>query len=489
MPNAATEKTEFRKEELSQSGVRSKLETSPERSLESLGEQELPVGSRAQVMEGLRALLQHRTTLAKAFLAGIGAGCLVAFLIPARYQASVQLMPPDNQTGSSLAMLAGLSAKTGGNLGAVAGDLLGIKSSGALFVGILRSRTVGDRLAERFDLKKVYSKKLEKDVRKKLTANTDVSEDRKSGILTIAVSDHDARRSAALAQAYVDELNQLVAQLSTSSAHRERIFLEERLRAVKLDLDDASRQFSEFASKNSAIDIKEQGRAMLQGAAAVEGELIASESELKGLEEIYTANNVRVRSLRARIGELKRQLGNLGGQGAPAGRATNGQPTSRQVADSSSGQYPTLSKLPLLGVTYADLYRRMQIQEAVYETLTQQYELAKVQEAKETPSVKVLDAASVPEERSFPPRLVFALAAGVLAFCLACGVVLLRSRWEQLDVSDPERKLAGEAWHLVNGSMPWATPNGSKFQAMTHVVWKKFVRTQDSAETPYSSSL
>src|SRR5207245_8305686 len=126
----------------------------------------------------------------------------------------------------------------------------------------------------RVELRKLYSLRIEEDARSKLAGGTVDAENRKSGILSITITDRDPRRAAAMAQAYVDELNQLVAQLSTSSAHRERIFLEERLRAVKLDLDDASRQFSEFASKNGAIDIKEQGRAMLQVAAAVEGELI-----------------------------------------------------------------------------------------------------------------------------------------------------------------------------------------------------------------------
>jgi len=431
---------------------------------------------RARVAGQLRLLLRKRGYLAKAFLAGLLSGCLVAFLIPARYESLVQLMPPDNQTNSGLAMLATLTAKTGGGLGGVAGDLLGMKSSGALFVGILRSRTVEDRISERFQLKKVYAIKLEQDVRNQLSENTSVSEDRKSGILTIAVTDGDPRRAAGMAAAYVDELNQLVAELSTSSAHRERVFLEERLRAVKLDLDEASKQFSQFASRNNTIDIKEQGRAMVQGASSVEGELIASESELKGLEEIYADNNVRVRSLRARITELKRQLEMLGGTGAGnSGRATE-----------SSG-YPSISRLPLLGVTYADLYRRMQIQEAVYETLTQQYELAKVQEAKETPSVKVLDAASLPERKSYPPRTLIALLVTLVVSGGAVIFVVARSAWEQTDANDPGKVFAQEVLQVVQTRMPWAEANGSRAQAVAHRVWVRLVGRRNP-EKPSGSS-
>ena len=227
-------------------------------------------------------------------------------------------MPPDGQSNSGMAMLGALMAKTSGGLGAVAGDLLGVKSSGALFIGILRSRTVEDRLIERFDLKKVYRTKLELDARRNLEGRTVMSEDRKSGILTLTVTDNDPKRAAAIAQAYVEELDRLVAQLSTSSARREREFLQERLSAVQVDLGDAEKEFSQFSSRNNAIDIKEQGRAMVEASATLEGQLIAAKSELEGLKQIYTDSNVRVRSTRARIGELQNQLERIGGKGEPA---------------------------------------------------------------------------------------------------------------------------------------------------------------------------
>src|SRR5258707_12313991 len=180
--------------------------------------------------------------------------------------------------------------------------------------------TVQDRLISGFQLQQVYGCRLEQDTRAKLAENTEISEDRKSGIIAISVTDHDPKRAAAIAEAYVEELNQLVAELSTSAAHRERVFLEERLRNVKQDLDGASQKFSQFESTNKTIDIKEQARAMVQEAAAIEGELGATESELKGLEEIYTVNNVRVRAVQARLGELRRQLDKLGGGTAPETR-------------------------------------------------------------------------------------------------------------------------------------------------------------------------
>ena len=389
--------------------------------------EDIEAGRRRLVVK-LRLLWKERRFLTRAAVAGLLLGTLLAFLSPKRFESTTQLMPPDSQSSSGMAMLAALSAKTGSGLGAYAGDLLGLKSSGALFIGILRSRTVQDRLVERFDLRKVYGARLEEAARRSLAENTEISEDRKSGIITITATDRDPRRAAAMAEAYVEELDRLVSELSTSSAHRERLFLEGRLTAVKQELDQASKEFSQFASKNTAIDIKEQGRAMVDAAATLMGELIAAESELKGLEQIYTPNNVRVRSVRARIAELRKQLEKMGGK---EGTETN------NPATASDSLYPSIRKLPLLGVTYADLYRRTKIQEAVYETLTQEYELAKVQEAKETPSVKVLDVARVPERKSFPPRLLIMSLCAFLALAGATLFAFGKSRWQETDAQDP----------------------------------------------------
>jgi len=424
-------------------------------------------------VQRLRLLWNERRFLNRAAIAGLLLGTLIAFLLPKRFESTTQLMPPDSQSTSGVAMLAALTAKAGGGFGGIAGDLLGMKSSGALFIGILRSRTVEDRLVERFELKRVYWTKLEESARRKLEENTAISEDRKSGIINIAVTDGDPKRAAAIAQAYAEELDRLVSQLSTSSAQREREFLETRLKGVQVDLEDAEKKLSQFSSKNGTIDIKEQGRAMVEAAATLEGQLIAVRSELEGLKQIYTENNVRVRATRARVAELQNQLDKIGGKGESSSTVNSGQ------ADSL---YPSIRKLPLLGVAFADLYRRTKVQEVVFEVLTQQYELAKVQEAKETPSVKVLDPARVPEKKSFPPRLL--IMALCTFFALAAGIVLRlgKAHWHEVDPSDPGKVLAQEIFQAANAHMPWATPNGSRVQAATHRVWTRLARRDSSPE-------
>jgi uncharacterized protein involved in exopolysaccharide biosynthesis len=421
---------------------------------------------RERTVRHLRLLWEHRALLLRTFVIAVVISTAVAFLIPARYDATTQLMPPDGQAGSGMALLSAVAGRTGG----LAGDLLGVKNSGALFVGVLQSRTVQDRLIEEFGLRGVYHASKMEDARLALASRTRVSEDRKSGIITVTVSDHDPRRAATMAQAYVTELDRVVAQVSTSSARRERIFLEERLTTVKQDLDSAAQKFSQFASKNTAIDIPAQGKAMVEAAAALQGQLIAAESELRGFEPIYTDQNVRVRSLRARVSELRTQLGKLGGDSGATGALSS---------KSDPSVYPSIRQLPLLGVTYADLYRQTKIEETVFELLTQQYELAKVQEAKEIPSVKVLDVAVVPTKKSSPHRLILILAGTAFGILLVCAWLLAKRSWQAIDPQDPGKRFAEEVASTLRLEAGRLVPAGA---ALSRALARNKNRSESSSQ-------
>ena len=382
-------------------------------------------------------LWERRQLIARAVVWGLAVSTVIAFLIPKKYQSTTRLMPPDGQSGSGLAMLAAMAGKSTLGSSSLAGSLLGQRTTGALFVDILRGRTVEDRIIARFDLRQVYGKRYWVDARKRLDKNTEVDEDRKSEVITIRVTDRDPRRAAAMAQAYVDELDHLVAEVSTSSARRERIFIEGRLTNVRNDLDQASREFSRFSSENATLDLSAQGKAMVEAAGRLQGELIAAQSELEGLEQIYAPNNVRVRSLRARVEELSKQLDKLGGsRGNAAVAASAGDPSE------AGPEFPSIRQLPLLGVRWAELYRQVKIEETVYELLTQQYELAKIEEAKEIPTVKILDAADVPERKSSPPRTLIVVLGTLVAGTVGAGWIVGGSWWETVDSGEPRKALA-----------------------------------------------
>jgi uncharacterized protein involved in exopolysaccharide biosynthesis len=394
---------------------------------------------KSRVIGQIGLLWEHRRSLFRGTAIGAVVSIIIALLIPVSYTSTTRLMPPD-QSGSGVASMLSVLGKTSGGLGALGGDLLGLKTSGDLFVGVLQSRTVQDDVINKFDLRKVYGHTRYQDTRKTLEHHTEIFADRKSGIITIGISDENPQRAAGMGAEYVEALNRVVATLNTSSAHKERVFLEGRLKEVQQDLESAEKDFSQFASQNTAIDVKEQGKAMIGAAAELEGQLIAAQTELEGLRQIYTAENVRVRSVQARIDEYQRQLQKMGGKppAAAAAALSGTEATSGQGQDS----YPSIRQLPLLGVTWADLFRRTKVEETVLETLTEQYELAKLEEARETPSVKVLDPGEVPERKSFPPRTSLVVFGTLFAFAIGGVWVLARARWEEINPQDPGKVLA-----------------------------------------------
>ena len=405
-------------------------------------------------------LWRTRILLLRVMIFGSLLTLLIALLVPNRYQSSTHLMSPDMRGNSSEALMTGILARAGGGLAGLSANLLGVDNTGAIFIGVLRSRSVADNLVRKFDLRKVYRDRREQDAREDLADRTDISDDRKSGIITISVEDKDPQRAADLASAYVDELNRLLVEVNTSSAHRERVFIEERLKVVRAGLDIASKDLSDFSTKNTTIDPKEQGKAMVGAVVTLQGELIANETQLSGLQQIYSDNNVRIRSLKARIAELHHQLEELRGTDAEQ------LPGS---ADSNGALYPSFRKLPALGVTYADLYREVKVQEVVFETLTQQYEMAKIAEAKEIPSVKVLDPANLPEKKSGPPRLIITLFGAFFSLALGAVWIIGNAVWKQIDPDDPRKRFASEI--LVD-----TRPAYSRFQNRLLQMRSKFSR-------------
>ena len=386
--------------------------------------------------------------------------CVVVILLPNQYEGITKIVPGENQGGGASALLSKLAGGGSGGLGGLdPTSLLGLKTPGAFYIEVLKSRTVQDGLIDKFDLRRHYSligrrfpsvynswlgrKLFESDyykTRKRLKSLTDFDEDKKSGVITLTYTDYDPQTAATIANTYVERLNALAAELNTSDARRERVFLEERLQSAKKDLDQASLALSEFSSKNTVMDPQSQGRTMMDAAGRLQGELIANETELKVQQQIYTDDNIKVRTTKARIAELQSQLKQLMGNAEPGPVATGSK---------GSPLYPSMRALPMLGSQYADLYRQTKIQEAVYEFLTQQYEMAKIQEQKDLPMVRVMDVAVAPERKSAPMRSLIVLLSVIAGVVLACFWVVWRNAWAQLPADDSRRQLMTEVMESV----------------------------------------
>ena len=248
-------------------------------------------------------------------------------------------------------------------------------------------------------------------------------------------------RARDLAQGYLDELNKLIVQTNTSAAHRDRVFVEQRLHSVQDSLEQAQTELSEFSSHNGMVDPKEQTRAVVDAGARLEAELLVQESSLSSLRQVWGDGNIRVREAQARIAALRSDLSRLGGT-TPAGGVDGN--TALEVA-------PALREVPRLSVPYADLYRRVRVQETVLELLTQQYETARIEEAKDIPVVSVIDPPGVPEKKSFPPRTLLTLGAVLLGTVGTASWLLFIEQWRTIAEDDPRKLLAED----IAASVMW----------------------------------
>lgn len=388
--------------------------------------------SSLQAVPMLSLCWRHRVFLWRVLWMSFVLSTVVAFLLPKHFKSTARLVVPDNQTGSNLSGLLNRASAGGPDLGLDPSSLLGLKTPAAFYAAVLQSRTVQDRLVDKFDLRAHYRKKYYEDARKKLARNTEVTEEKKSGVITLSVTDWDARFAAMLARSYIEEMNRAAVDLNVSGAHLEREFVEGRLNQARLEMDRASMELSQFSSKHSVMDPQQQGRTMLDAAADLQGQLIGSEAELKGLEQIYSQDNVRVRKLKAQVAEmqseLKKMVGNYTAPGATAG-------------EQASGTYPSIRTLPALGYRYQTLYQETKIRESVLDFLTRQYEAARVAEARELPVFRIMDQPDIPEKKDSPTRSLIVAVSVVMAFMVGCWWLWIREQWERLPAGDSRRLL------------------------------------------------
>lgn len=392
-------------------------------------------------------LLRHRRLLVRAAAIALLANIAIAFLIPVRFQSTARIMPPES-SGSGTALLGALAGRAlGGDvLGGIAASLLGGHTTGSLFINLLQSDTVTGHLVDRFQLQSLYHKRYRVDACKVLIRRTHIEQDKKSGVITITVTDASPQRARDIAQAYLDELNLMVNRTNTSSAHRERMFIENRLAVVRVELDKAEEALSNFSSTHMTIDLHEQTRATVDAAAKLQGELIATQGEMTSLREIYGDSNVRLRAAEARAANLKGELAKIGGTSASLSKSPEDGADSNDTQEGSGDfSYPPLRQLPRLAVPYGNLYRNERVQETVFGLLTQQFELAQLQEAKDIPVLSVIDSPGISDKRSFPQRTLLILILTIVEGLAISAFIIVRFHWLAIHPADPRRRIAVEA--------------------------------------------
>jgi len=336
---------------------------------------------------------------------------LVTLLMPNIYTAKAMLIPSDDDSGSMGALMSQLGGLTG-----TGGVSISTKTTGNLYVTMLKSETIKDPIIDRFKLIDLYEAKYRDDIYRELDKITVITLGKKDGVITIMVDDKDPKRAADMANAYVEELGKLAAGLSMTGAGKNRLFLEKRIAEARADLSRAEDSLKSFQSRNKAISVTDQAQATIAGVAQLRAQLAIKEVELGTLRRQYTDTSQEVKAARATVANLRAQIGGLEGRGG------------------GSSSIPSVGNMPQLGQEYVRLMREFKIQEAVVEMLTKQYEVSKLSEVKDVAPFQVLQKAKVPEKKSKPARKRLLSISVFSAFFVSCIASILLDKFKNAPV-------------------------------------------------------
>jgi uncharacterized protein involved in exopolysaccharide biosynthesis len=311
--------------------------------------------------------------------------------LPNIYTATTKILPPQQSQSVSSAMLAQL-----GGLAALAGAMA--KSANDIYIGMLRSRTVADSLIQRFDLMKIYDLEYPSQARKRLERETVIISG-KDGIITIEVDDKDPKRAADIANAYVDELLKLTQVLAVTDASQRRLFFERQFNQAKENLANTETLARQGLQQGGLVKVDDQGRTMVEATARLRAQITVKEVQIGAMRTFATDRNPDLQLAQQELESLRRELAKIEGIGGGTKSAANG--------------------VSAQGMDNLRLLRDVKYRELIFEALARQYELSKIDEAKDSPVVQVMDKAIEPDRKSKPVRslivLLSALAAGIVA--------------------------------------------------------------------------
>ncbi len=362
----------------------------------------------------LLILISARKRLIVQVAAGfILAALILAFLLPVEYKATVTLLPPQQnsslgaQLAAQLGSLGGLAQMAGGG-----GSLL--KNPNDMFVAMFKSRSVEDAMIQRFGLMQEYHKKYLSDTRTAFEKHVVVDGSGKDGLIHISVEDRDPKRAAAMANGYIDAFRGLSQNLAITEAQQRRLFFENQLQQANLKLADAENALEQTERKTGVIAFDSQARALVESAANLRAQIAAKEVQIQSIETYVTGENAQLVQAQQELATLRDQLAKLGGNGD--------NPDSIIVP---KGQMTTAS------LEYVRRLRDVKYYETIFDILARQFELAKLDEAKEGSTIQVVDPATIPDKKSSPHRALIVIGAAVLGLfvgilCSLCLAALER---------------------------------------------------------------
>jgi len=336
----------------------------------------------------------------------------ISYLIPPTYTATTRILPPAQQQSTSAALAAQL-----GSLAGLVGGSAGLKNSADQYVALLKSRSVYDAIIQRFDLRKLYDERYIEDARKELEKQSRVSAGVKDGIISIEVDDRDPKRAADMANAFVEELRNLSKTLAITEAAQRRLFFEEQLTQAKDNLTK-----SELTLRGSAVSeatLRTVPQSALEALARLKAQITAQEIKLASMRTFMTDSNPEFRLAIQELVALRAEL--------------------------SKAEQSNTSKATGEGVEYIAKYRDFKYHETLFELMAKQYELARLDEAREGAVIQVVDAAQPPERKSKPKKALIAVLTTLAVFFATVLFVFVRQAFRNMA---GQSKSAEKLWRL-----------------------------------------
>lgn len=373
-------------------------------------ESQTPEAAEFRVVKFLVVLAKQKKFIAKVAIGGILAGIALALLLPRKYEAVTRIMPPQQNQSIATAMLTQL-----GPLAGLAGKELGLRNNSDLFVALLHSQTIADDLIGRFHLMQVYGKDTLTETRKRLDGVTDINAGRE-GVITVAVRDKNQDRAADLANGYVEELRQFTQNLAVTEAGHRKLFFEQEVRTAHDELANAELALKTTQETTGMIQLDSQSKAMIDSYMTLRAQMAAKEVQIQSMHSFATSENpdlVRAQqelsALRAEVSRFERGQGEKLGVGVP------------------------LENVPKAGLEYVRRLREVKYRETLLDLLIKQYEIARIDEAKDAAIIQVIDKATRPEiqVRNWLVRLMIAIAIALFAFLAAIGGAFLKESIER----------------------------------------------------------
>lgn len=380
----------------------------------------VPEEDEVSLLDLLAALVIRRRRIFQITAVTVLIGILLALILPVRYTATVTILPPQQNSSVGASLMSQFGAL--GSLGAIAGSTLGLKNPNDLQVALLKSRTVEDAMVDRFHLMDLYHRKIRSAARKTLESNVSIDDGAKDGLIRVSVTDSSPQRSAEMANAYIDEFRKFSAGLAVTEASQRRLFFGQQLEQAKNNLTQAQQDLKSMEQKTGLLQLDAQARSAISFAADLRAQIAAKQVEINAMRTYATGDNPQLQIAQQQLAGLEAQETKL-------------------ASDASNPANTFLSKgnLQQSSMAYIQKLRNIRYYETIFDLLARQYEVAKVDEAREGSIIQVVDTASVPDHHSSPQRTLIVLGFFVLGLIFSFVWALASESIERISRNPTEK--------------------------------------------------